>query len=83
MSSKKEKKIEVLVVHFTSSIMLGRSLDVRTYISQGDIVLGDLVNIDIYDDNFLRINYSNKGEGYQAYSELIPLAQVSKILFKD
>jgi hypothetical protein len=86
MSKKVEEKkndFEILVVYFVSHVNIGKSLDMRTNLSQGQIVLGECVNIGLWNDNFLRLDYTNKSEGYQAYSELVPMSQVSKILFKQ
>lgn len=86
MSSKKseEKKndFEILIVHFVSHVAIGKALDVRTNLSQGQIVLGELISISLWNDSFLCLDYTSQSSGYQAYSELIPMAQVSKILFK-
>jgi len=86
MSKKSEEKkndLEILVVHFVSHVNIGKALDMRTNLSQGQIVLGECINLSLWDANFLRLDYTNKESGYQAYSELIPMAQVSKILFKQ
>jgi hypothetical protein len=83
VEEKKKNDFEILVVHFTSHVAIGKALDVRTNISQGQIVLGECINISLWDDNFLRLDYTNKSDGYQAYSELVPMSQVSKILFKQ
>lgn len=85
MSKKSEEKkndFEILVVHFVSHVNIGKALDMRTNLSQGQIVLGECISISLWNDNFLCLDYTSQSGGYQVYSELIPMAQVSKILFK-
>ena len=86
MSKKVEEKkneFEILVVYFVSHVNIGKSLDMRTNLSQKQIVLGECIDISLWNDSFLRLDYTSKESGYQSYSELVPMAQVSKILFKD
>lgn len=86
MSKKVEEKkneFEILGVYFVSHVNLGKALEMRTNVFQGQTILGEHVGISLWDSNFLRLDYTNKSDGYQAYSELVPMAQVSKILFKQ
>ena len=86
MSKKNEEKkneLEILVVYFVSHVNIGKSLDTKTNLSQKQIVLGEVIDISLWNDNFLRLDYTSASGGFQAYSELVPMAQVSTILFKQ
>ena len=82
MSSKKNE-FEILVVHFVNPIMIGKALDVRTNLSQKQVVLGECIDISLWGNNFLRLDFTSASGGFQNYSEIIPLQQVSKLIFKD
>ena len=86
MSKKSEEKkidFEILVVHFVNPIMIGKALDVRSNLSQKQIVLGECIDISMWNDSFLRLDFTSASGGFQAYSEIIPIQQVAKLIFKD
>jgi len=86
MSKKSEEKkndFEILVVHFVSHVNVGKALNMCTNLSQKQTILGECIALSIWNDNFLRLDFTSASGGYQSYSELVPMAQVSKILFKD
>ena len=82
MSSKKLVQ-KIMIVHFNGHPPLGKSLEPQKHISEGQIINGELVHISRFDDTFLRIDYSPKDTTRKPYSEFVPLASVSKILFSE
>jgi hypothetical protein len=82
MSSKKIVQ-KIMVVHFNGNPPLGMSLEPRSHVAEGQVINDELVHITRFDDTFLRIDYSPKDTTRKMYSEFVPLATVSKILFSE
>lgn len=64
-------------VRFNQSIHLGKSLDLQSYVAEGQMIQGDPVKLSRYDDVFLQMDFT-KGE----YSQLIPWAQVACLFWE-
>lgn len=82
MSSKKLVQ-KIMVVHFNGNPPLGKSLEPRSHIAEGQVINEELVHITRFDDIFLRLDFSPKNTANKPYSEFVPLATVSKILFSE
>lgn len=64
-------------VRFNQAIHLGKSLDLQSYVAEGQSIMGDPVKLSRYDGVFLQMDFT-KGK----YSQLIPWAQVACLFWE-
>lgn len=73
--------MKITTVHFVNPLPIGRELDTHNYLVNGMSILGSELTLSKYDDSFLRIDFRRGGSN--GYSQFIPWAQVSTVLFEQ
>ena len=83
--SKDVKKSKILLVHFTNHALIGKSLELKSYVQQGEMLADSILTVTDSGNGFLRIDHKVKrpSDTNRDYAEHIPWAQVSKVIFED
>lgn len=71
--------MKITVVRFNNPIAIGKELDMNSHLSDGASILGNPIALSKYDSTFLRVDFL----GAKKYSQFIPWAQVSTVLFEE
>ena len=70
--------MKISLVRFAQPFSVGKSLDVRSSLEDGERVLGDPIHLHYYNDVFLRVDFVDG-----KYSQLIPWSQISTVLYSE
>ncbi len=74
--------MKIEVVWFNDAIILGKSCTPMRTLNQGERFEGGNVAIDMYDDRFIRLQYTYANAA-KNYAELIPMLRCDKVIYSE
>lgn len=76
-------KREITLVRFTEALHIGKSLDVNSSLSKGQLVVSVPIELDFDGDRpFISVTFKGRTRD-EKYVQLIPFASVATILFNE